>query len=125
MQGFMPGETLQEQDVAIIKKHGSGILQITNVRVLWRRTGDAHYIINASRFNIKPPVRIAETKEDDVETLVMQIEFIGDMPKVYFRFTGDEAKNRAERVKTLLEQVPSEKAIAEESLETEQLMKMV
>ncbi len=55
----------------------------------------------------------------------MQIEFTGDMPKVYFRFTGDEAKNRAERVKNLLDQVPSEKAIAEESLETEQLMKMV
>lgn len=71
--------------------------------MLWRRTGDAHYIINASRFNIKPPVRIVETKEDDVETLVMQIEFTGgEMPK-YLRFTGDEAKNRADRVKNVLE----------------------
>ncbi len=99
----MPGEALQEQDVAMIKKHGSGILYITNLRMLWRRTGDAHYIINASRLNIKPPVRIAETKEDDVETLVMQIEFTGDMPKVYFRFTGVDAKNRAERVRKLLD----------------------
>jgi hypothetical protein len=89
--------------VAIIKKHGSGILKITNVRVLWTRTGDTHYIINASRFNILPPVRIAETIEDNVETLVMQIEFTSGMPKVYLRFTGDEAKNRAERVKNVLD----------------------
>jgi len=68
MQGFMPEETLIDQEVAIIKKHGTGILQITNVRVLWRRTGDAHYMINASRFNIQPPVRIVTTKEDNVET---------------------------------------------------------
>lgn len=72
-----------------------------------------------------PPVRIAETKEDNVETLVMQIEFTGGIQKVYLRFTGDQAKNRAERVKNVLDQVPSEKAIAEESLEAEQLMKMV
>jgi hypothetical protein len=78
MQGFMPGEKLEEQEIAVIKKHGPGILQITNIRVLWRRTGDAHYLLNSSRFNVKPPVRIAATKEDDVETHVMQIEFVGD-----------------------------------------------
>jgi hypothetical protein len=31
------------------------------------------------------------TKEDNVETQVMQIEFSEGMPKIYFRFTGNEA----------------------------------
>jgi hypothetical protein len=125
MQGFMPGEKLEEQEIAVIKKHGAGILQITNIRILWRRTGDAHYLLNTSRFSVKPPVRIAATKEDNVETYVMQIEFIGDQPKIYFRFTGSEAKIRAEQIKDVLDKVPDEKDITEDSMETEQLMKMV
>ncbi len=101
----MAGEKLEEQEIAVIKKHGAGILQITNIRILWRRTGNAHYLLNTSRFSVKPPVRKAATKEDNVETYMMQIEFIGDQPKIYFRFTGSEAKIRAEQIKDVLDKV--------------------
>lgn len=51
---------------------------------------------------------------------------INGMPKpVYFRFIGNDSETKANTIKKLLEVKPSDAEIARDSLELEQLMKII
>jgi hypothetical protein len=78
-------------------------LYITNVRVLWRKIGESDFILNENRLNIKSPVNILKTKDPNSEIYVMEIKFNGEIGDYYLRFTGEEGKSIADRVKQILD----------------------
>ncbi len=73
------------------------------MRVLWRQIGESDFMLNESRLNIKSPVNILKTKDPNSEIYVMEIKFNGEIGDYYLRFTGEEGKSRADRVKQILD----------------------
>ena len=125
MQGILPGEQVLEHEQTVFKKE-VGILQITNARLLWRRTGDPLYQVNTSRLNIGGNIQIVKDTEQSTDknpVYVARIEINGK-PN-YFRFTGADGELKANNIKSRLEETPSENQIAQNSLDSDSLLKII
>ena len=97
-----------------------GVLLVTNVRLLWKRAGDALYQVSENRLN----VRAAQSKEaTEANNFVLRVELSGKDP-LHFRFSGVGARTAVEKVTALLNTRVSEPQARELSLSAESIGKM-
>ena len=77
--------------------------------------------MNQSRLNVNT-VQIAKAPQPN--KYVVRIEISGS-PPILVKFTGEDCQIKAELVKSTLEQKIDEKKVAEDSLDQEQLLRIV
>ena len=78
---------------------------ITNIRLLWRRTGDSLFQLNTSLLNLDGPIQMASKDRD---SWVIQIPINNLAKPIYLRFqkekdAKEDSQTRAETVKRALE----------------------
>jgi len=122
MQGLLPKEQILDQVNASCQKI-DGVLLLTNVRLLWKRTGDALFQVNENRLNVS----CAQNMEaKDSNRFVLKVDITGKK-SLFFSFSGSDAKVKVERVTALLNtrvsaQQARELSLSEESMEKLQVL---
>jgi hypothetical protein len=125
MQGLLPGETLLVQEVCHRGKD-FGVVLITNIRLLWRRTGDSLFQLNTSLLNLDGPIQMASKDRD---SWVLQIPINNLAKPIYLRFQKEndameDSQTRAETVKRALDARPKEPEVAKNAMDVDMIVKI-
>ena len=103
-----------------------GVVLITNIRLLWRRTGDSLFQLNTSLLNLDGPIQMASKDRD---SWVLQIPINNLAKPIYLRFqkekdAKEDSQTRAETVKRALEARPREPEVAEKAMDVDMIVKI-
>lgn len=103
-----------------------GVVLITNIRLLWRRTGDSLFQLNTSLLNLDGPIQMASKDRD---SWVLQIPINNLAKPIYLRFqkekdAKEDSQTRAENVKRALEARPREPEVAEKAMDVDMIVKI-
>lgn len=103
-----------------------GVVLITNIRLLWRRTGDSLFQLNTSLLNLDGPIQMASKDRD---SWVLQIPINNLAKPIYLRFqkekdAKEDSQTRAENVKRAFEARPREPEVAEKAMDVDMIVKI-
>ena len=103
-----------------------GVVLITNIRLLWRRTGDSLFQLNTSLLNLDGPIQMASKDRD---SWVLQIPINNLAKPIYLRFQKEndameDSQTRAETVKRALDARPKEPEVAKNAMDVDMIVKI-